>query len=136
LWDITGPGGAAKGNPYYEVFGIAKYWRYSLANMEEKIRQGRVIQPRPGAIPREIRYMDESAGIPLGTIWTDISPINSQAKERLGYQTQKPESLLKRILNASSNEGDTVLDHFAGAVRPLPLHSVFSVNGSALILPT
>jgi adenine specific DNA methylase Mod len=43
VWDITGPGGAAKGNPYYEVFGIAKYWRYSRANMEEKIREGRVI---------------------------------------------------------------------------------------------
>jgi DNA modification methylase len=85
LWDITGPGGAAKGNPYYEIFAIAKYWRYSKTKMEEKIKEGRVIQPRPGAIPREIRYLDETSGIPLGTIWTDIPPINSQAHERLGY---------------------------------------------------
>ena len=84
LWDITGPGGAAKGNPYYEIFGTKKYWRYSQANMEEKIQQGKVIQPRPGAVPREIRYLDESLGAPVGTLWTDISPINSQAKERLG----------------------------------------------------
>jgi site-specific DNA-methyltransferase (adenine-specific) len=49
-----------------------------------------------------------------GTIWTDISPINSQAQERLGYPTQKPQSLLERILTASSNEGDVVLDPFCG----------------------
>src|SRR6266851_4945712 len=72
LWDITGPGGASKGNPYYEIFGIAKYWRYSQAKMAEKIREGRIIQPRPGAIPREIRYLDETSGVPLGSIWTDI----------------------------------------------------------------
>ena len=114
LWDITGPGGAAKGNPYYEVFGISKYWRYSQATMGQKIEQGRVIQPRRGAIPREIRYLNESAGAPLGTMWTDIPPINSQAKERLGYPTQKPLALLERIITASSNPGDVVLDPFCG----------------------
>ena len=50
----------------------------------------------------------------MGTIWTDISPINSQAKERLGYPTQKPLALLERIINASSNPGDLVLDPFCG----------------------
>jgi site-specific DNA-methyltransferase (adenine-specific) len=50
----------------------------------------------------------------MGTIWTDISPINSQAQERLGYPTQKPLALLERILSASSNEGDLVLDPFCG----------------------
>ena len=114
LWDITGPGGAAKGNPYYEIFGIAKYWRYSQAKMEEKIKEGRVIQPRPGAIPREIRYLDETSGIPIGTIWTDVHPINSQAHERLGYPTQKPLALLERIIQASSKPGDLVLDPFCG----------------------
>ena len=105
LWDITGPGGAAKGNPRYEIFGITKYWRYSKENMERKIADGRVIQPRPGSIPREIRYLDDSRGAPLGTIWTDINPINSQALEDSGYPTQKPEALLERILSISSDEG-------------------------------
>ncbi len=114
LWDITGPGGAAKGNPIYEIFGIKKYWRYSKANMEEKIAAGKIIQPRPGAVPREIRYLDESSGVPVGTVWTDIPPINSQAKERLGYPTQKPLALLERIISSSSNPGDVVLDPFCG----------------------
>jgi DNA modification methylase len=114
LWDITGPGGAAKGNPLYEVLGITKYWRYSRATMEQKIREGKVVQPRPGAVPREIRYLDESLGTPVGAIWTDIPPINSQAKERLGYPTQEPLALLERIINASSNPGDMVLDPFCG----------------------
>lgn len=114
LWDITGPGGAAKGNPYYEVFGVSKYWRYSQAKMLEKIAQGRVIQPRPGAVPREKRYLDESRGVPLGTNWTDIPPLNSQARERLGYPTQKPEALLERIILTSTDAGAVVLDPFCG----------------------
>jgi len=114
LWDITGPGGAAKGNPYYEIFGVSRYWRYSEENMRAKIREGRVIQRRPGVLPREKRYLDESAGVPVGSIWSDIPPINSQARERLGYPTQKPEALLERIIQASSNEGDLVLDPFCG----------------------
>lgn len=114
LWDCTGPGGAAKGNPYYEVMGVSKYWRYSRQRMEEKIKEGRIIQPKPGAVPREKRYLDESKGAPLSTNWYDIPPINSQAKERLGYPTQKPEALLERIIQASSNEGDLILDPFCG----------------------
>jgi DNA modification methylase len=114
LWDMTGPGGAAKGNPQYEVFDVVRYWRYSKKRMEEMIAEGRVIQPRPGAVPREKRYLDESDGVAIGDIWTDISPINSQAQERLGYPTQKPLVLLERIIAASSNEGDVVLDPFCG----------------------
>ena len=115
LWDITGPGGAAKGNPRYEIFGMTKYWRYSRENMMKKIAAGRVIQPSPGAIPREIRYLDESSGVPVGSIWTDINPINSQAIEDSGYPTQKPIELMKRIINISTNEGDLVLDCFCGS---------------------
>ena len=114
LWDITGPGGAAKGNPLYEVLGVTKYWRYSRERMAQKIEEGRVIQPSPGAVPREKRYLDETPGSPLGSNWTDIAPINSQATERLGYPTQKPLALLERIIAASSNEGDVVLDPFCG----------------------
>jgi DNA modification methylase len=114
LWDMTGPGGAAKGNPSYEVLGVTRYWRYSKAHMEQIIAEGRVVQPRPGAVPREKRYLDRSQGVAVGDIWTDIPPINSQAQERLGYPTQKPLALLERIISASSNEGDLILDPFCG----------------------
>jgi DNA modification methylase len=114
LWDITGPGGASKGNPTYEVMGVTRYWRYSRERMDELIRAGRVVQPRPGAVPRYKRYLDEMEGTSLQDTWTDISPINSQAKERLGYPTQKPLALLERIVSASSNPGGIILDPFCG----------------------
>lgn len=113
-WDITGPGGAAKGNPIYEVMGVTKYWRYSKVKMDELIAQGRIVQPSPGAVPRYKRYLDEMPGVPIQNLWDDIFPINSQAQERLGYPTQKPETLLERIIKASSNDGDVVLDPFCG----------------------
>lgn len=64
--------------------------------------------------PRLKRYLDEMKGTLVTNIWTEIYPINSQAQERLGYPTQKPEALLKRIVEASSNEGDIILDAFCG----------------------
>ncbi len=60
------------------------------------------------------RYLDELPGRPVQALWADISSINSQAKERTGYPTQKPLALLERIIKASSNEGDVVLDPFCG----------------------
>ena len=114
LGDLTGPGGAAKGNPQYEVMGVTRYWRYTKEKMQALIEQGRVIQTQPGAVPAYKRYLDEMHGVPLQDVWTDINPVAAQAAERLGYPTQKPESLLERIIGASSNEGDVVLDPFCG----------------------
>ena len=114
LDNLTGPGGAAKGNPSYEVLGVTRYWRYSKERMEALLQEGRVVQSRPGAVPAYKRYLDEMPGVPLQDIWTDINPISSRAKERLGYPTQKPQALLERIIEASSNEGDVVLDPFCG----------------------
>jgi DNA modification methylase len=114
LDNLIGPGGAAKGNPSYEVMGVTRFWRYSKAKMDELIAAGRIIQTKPGAVPQYKRYLDEMPGIPLQDLWTDIDPINSQAQERLGYPTQKPEALLERIIGTSSNEGDVVLDPFCG----------------------
>ena len=114
LGDLTGPGGAAKGNPSYEVMGVTRYWRYSKERMQELIDQGRVIQTSPGSVPSYKRYLDEMPGVPLQDIWVDVNPIGAQARERLGYPTQKPEALLERIVRASSNEGDVVLDPFCG----------------------
>jgi len=82
--------------------------------MQAAYEAGLVIQPKPGSVPRFKRYLDEQRGKPLGDVWTDIPPINSQAQERLGYPTQKPEALLERIIRASSNEGDIILDPFCG----------------------
>jgi len=114
LGDLSGPGGEAKGNPAYEIMGVTRFWRFSKEKAEDLIRQGRIIQTKPGAVPRYKRYLDEMAGAPLQDLWIDIGPISSRAAERLGYPTQKPEALLERIIQASSNEGDIVLDPFCG----------------------
>jgi DNA modification methylase len=114
LGDLTGPGGAAKGNPKYKVMGVTRYWRYSREKMEQLVREGRIVQTSPGAVPAYKRYLDEMPGVPIQDIWDNIPPIGPQAQERLGYPTQKPEALLERIIKASSNEGDLVLDPFCG----------------------
>jgi adenine specific DNA methylase Mod len=114
LDNMTGPGGAAKGNPYYEVMGVARYWRYSPKNMQRLIDDGRVVQTTPGTVPMYKRYLDESQGVPVTSNWSDISFLRGHAAEKLGYQTQKPVALLERIITASSNPGDVVLDPFCG----------------------
>src|SRR5205823_3576076 len=116
LGDITAPGGASpkKKNPYYEFLGVKRYWRYSKERMRKLYKEGRILQSKPGAVPAYKRYLDEMEGVPLQDLWLDVKPIGAQAQERLGYPTQKPEALLERILRASSNEGDVVLDPFCG----------------------
>jgi DNA modification methylase len=112
LDNLTGPGGASKGNPSYEVMGITRYWRYSKEKMEQLIQEGRIIQTHPGNVPAYKRYLDEMPGVPLQNGWEDIQP--ASGNEYLGYPTQKPLALLERIICASSNEGDVVLDPFCG----------------------
>lgn len=112
--DLTGRGGAAKGNPQYEFLGVTRYWCYSRDRMEELYRQGRIVQTRPGAVPQLKRYLDEMPGMTVQNVWTDIPVINNRSKEKLGYPTQKPQALLERIIRASSKEGDVVLDPFCG----------------------
>ncbi|WP_420128654.1 DNA methyltransferase [Longimicrobium sp.] len=90
-------------------------WRYSRETMERLDREGRIWYPDSKMKrPRLKRYLDEMSGTLLTNVWTDIPPLNSRAAERLGYPTQKPEALLERIIEASSNPGDTVLDPFCG----------------------
>lgn len=90
-----------------------RHWGYDYATMERFEAEGRLLYTSSG-MPRLKRYLDEAPGIPMQSVWTDIYPINSQAAERLGYPTQKPLALLERIITASSNPGDTVLDPFCG----------------------
>jgi len=105
-------------NMMYEWKGFSSPpngWRYSKETMLKLDTDGRIWYPADKSKrPRLKRYLDEMSGVLMGNVWTDIFPINSQAQERLGYPTQKPEALLERILKASSNEGDLVLDPFCG----------------------
>ncbi|GMQ82683.1 MAG: site-specific DNA-methyltransferase [Rhodothermia bacterium] len=111
---MDGPGGAAKGNPSFEVLGVTRYWRYSRETMNRLLEEGRIHQSKPGVVPREKGYLDESKGVLAQDLWTDIRKISSRAKERLGYPTQKPELLLDRVIKVSSNEDCVVLDPFCG----------------------
>ncbi len=105
-------------NMMYEWKGHASPpfgWRYSRETMQKLDSEGRIWYPdSKSKRPQLKRYLDEMPGVLLGNVWTDIAPINSQAAERLGYPTQKPEALLERIILAGSNEGDLVLDPFCG----------------------
>ena len=105
-------------NMLYEWRGHASPpmgWRYERATMEKLDGEGRIWYPdSKSKRPQLKRYLDEMPGTLLTNVWADIAPINSRASERLGYPTQKPEALLERIISASSNEGDVVLDPFCG----------------------
>jgi site-specific DNA-methyltransferase (adenine-specific) len=100
-------------NLTYEWHGHLRVWRWTRDRMQGLHDQGRLVYTKSG-MPRYKRYLDEMPGRALTSVWTDIPPINSQAQERLGYPTQKPEALLERIIEVSSGPGDVVLDPFCG----------------------
>lgn len=112
LDNLTGPGGASKGNPAYEVMGVTRHWRYSKVKMHKLIAEGRIIQTRPGGVPAYKRYLDEMPGVLLQNDWDDIPP--ATGNESLGYPTQKPLALLERIINSSCPTNGIVLDPFCG----------------------
>ncbi len=117
--DLTGSGirHGETGNAWrgFDVTAKGRHWAYPPAELDRMDAEGFIYWPtKDGAWPRFKKYLDETKGVPLQDVWTDIFPINSQAQERLGYPTQKPQALLERIIAASSNEGDIVLDPFCG----------------------
>jgi DNA modification methylase len=114
LDNLAAPGAGSRGHPSYEFMGVTRYWRYNQEKMERLLREGRIIQSKPNAVPRYKRFLDEMQGVAVCDDWNDIPSIQSQSKERLGYPTQKPEALLERIIKASSNEGDVILDAYCG----------------------
>jgi DNA modification methylase len=101
-------------NLTYEFLGVTRVWRWTKERMQKAYEDGLVIQTKPGSVPQMKRYLDEQRGRSIGDVWTDISPLNSQAAERLGYPTQKPLTLLDRIIRLSTSPGDVVLDPFCG----------------------
>lgn len=108
---------AGAGKPKY-FRGILLYppkgthWRFSQEEIDRMEQEGRIYYS-PSGKPYVKSFLDEQSGRQIQCIWTDIV-MSKSGKERLGYQTQKPEALLERIIKASSNEGDIVLDPFCG----------------------
>lgn len=90
------------------------HWRYSQENIDKYLSEGRIIFSNNG-VPRYKRYSDDITGKPVQDMWTDFMAVSSQSSELIGYPTQKPEALLERIINASSNLGDLVMDFFCGS---------------------
>lgn len=101
-------------NLKYKLMGVTRVWRWTKKRMLEAKKKGMIVQTKPGTVPQQKLYLDEQKGRQIDNIWIDISPLNSQAKERVGYPTQKPVTLMERIISASSNRGDVVLDAFCG----------------------
>ncbi len=99
----------------FDVTAKGRHWAYPPSELDKLDAAGLIYWPeKKGGWPRFKKYLDTAKGVPLQDVWIDIFPINSQAQERLGYPTQKPEALLERIISASSTEGDVVLDCFCG----------------------
>jgi len=114
--NLTAPGhGSDSGQ--YEWKGKrpapGRMWSYTRDKMEVMEREGRLFYTNKG-FPRLKQYLDEMPGVSAQSIWTDVLNLRSWHDEGLGYPTQKPEALLERIIKASSNEGDLVLDPFCG----------------------
>jgi DNA modification methylase len=99
-------------NLTYEFLGVTRVWRWTKERMHEAYKKGLVVQLKPGAVPQYKKYLHESKGRTVTNCWTDIP--QAAGNEALGYPTQKPRGLLERIISASSNPGDVVLDPFCG----------------------
>ena len=107
----TAPGGRG---PVYPWKGITRAWRYTTENMQKLDQEGRLFYTENG-MPRYKQYLDEMSGVPLSSLWTDLRFIDSWSGEDTGFETQKPEALLERIITASTDKGDLVLDCFCGS---------------------
>ncbi len=117
--NITGAGirHGETGKPWHGIDPTPKgrHWVRPPSELDKLDANGKIYWPqKEGSWPYLKQFLDENRGMPLQDLWEDIFPINSQAAERLGYPTQKPLALLERIVEASSNPGDVVLDPFCG----------------------
>ncbi len=117
--DLTAAGvrHGESGKPWrgIDVTAKGRHWAVPADQLDELDRTGKIHWPKKaGGMPMLKRYADEQPGVPLQDVWTDIPPMHNRSSERLGYPTQKPLALLERIIKASSNEGEVVLDAFCG----------------------
>ena len=104
-------------NLTYEFLGVTRVWRWTQERMKAAYDDGLVVQIKPGAVPQYKKYLEDSKGRTITNDWNDIE--QAAGKESTGYPTQKPLALLRRIIEVSSNEGDIVLDPFAGCATTL-----------------
>jgi len=108
-------GGLQGGGYDYDFRGHSRTWRYPLARMLEMERDGLIRQAKGGTgVPERKVYLRDSRGRPASDIWADVKALTGQNAERIGYPTQKPLVLLRRVVAASSNPGDMILDPFCG----------------------
>lgn len=112
LDDLTNPA-RNRPNLTYEFLGVTRVWRWTRERMMKAWENGRIVLRSPGAVPRYKVWLEDCPGKAVGDVWDDISPLWGHA-EYLGYPTQKPVALLERVILASSNPGDVVLDPFCG----------------------
>lgn len=115
LTPVDGPGGAAKGNPFYEFLGVKGYWRFSKEKMQSLYEQGEIIKSSTGKTLNRKKYLKDAKGTPATDLWDDINRISPNSKEQVGYPTQKPEKLIQRVLSTCSKPGDIVCDFFVGS---------------------
>ena len=115
LMPVDGPGGAAKGNPYYEFQGVKGYWRYSQTTMQSLWEMGEIVVSSTGRSLSRKRFLKDAKGTPITDFWSDVNRISPTSKERLDYPTQKPEALLERIIRASCPEDGLVADFNGGS---------------------
>ncbi|MCI0423649.1 MAG: restriction endonuclease [Acidobacteria bacterium] len=120
LDNLTGAGTTAgpSGQPWKGIdpkrIGAGRHWRYVPETLDKLDSEGRIYWPKRGKYPKLKQYLSESGGTAVGDVWVDVPVIGRTAAERLGYPTQKPEKLLERVIRASSNDGDVVLDAYCG----------------------
>jgi hypothetical protein len=117
--DLTGAGvrHGETGEPWrgLDVTAKGRHWSTAPSELDKLDAAGKVHWPaRQGGMPMLKRYLDEQKGVPLQDVWTDIKPLHNLSTERLGYPTQKPIELMKRVIASSSNPGDVVFDPFCG----------------------
>ncbi|MBX9858787.1 MAG: site-specific DNA-methyltransferase [Sphingomonas sp.] len=120
LSDITGAG--TRNGPSGEIWrgldpakiGSGRHWRTIPKELDRLDAEGMIYWPKRGQYPKLKKYFDANSGTSIGDLWMDVPVLGRTASERLGYPTQKPRALLERIIAASSNPGDVVLDPFCG----------------------
>jgi adenine-specific DNA-methyltransferase len=115
LMPVDGPGGAAKGNPHYEFQGVRGYWRYSQDTMQSLWKKGEIVVSSTGRSLSRKKFLKDAKGTPITDFWSDLNRISPTSSERLDYPTQKPESLLERVIRASTEDGALVIDFFGGS---------------------